>query len=97
LLWGHVRDDAPDGLSEGFCPEIPDGVDDSAQGEVDNTLFRANPAELGVIDEMAPGFAPVRDKGLKRVAFDAVCEVGNCRADDFVAAADCEGLSGMLD
>lgn len=26
------------------------------------------------------------------MALDAVCEVGDCCADDFVATADCEGL-----
>ena len=46
LLGAHLGDDAPDGLAEGFGPQVPDGVDDGAQGEMDHTLFWADPAQL---------------------------------------------------
>lgn len=41
---------------------------------------------------MAPCLAPVFDERGERAAFYAVCEVDYGGADDFVAAADCEGL-----
>jgi len=41
---------------------------------------------------VAPCLAPVLDEGGEGAAFDAVGEVGDGGADDFVAAADCEGL-----
>lgn len=59
---------------------------------MDYPLFGTDPAELRVVDEVAPGFAPVGYEGVEGVALDAVGEVGDCCADDFVAAADCEGL-----
>ena len=46
---------------------------------------------------MAPCLAPVCDEGVESAAFDAVCEVRDGGADDFVAAAYCEGLGGYLD
>jgi hypothetical protein len=61
LLGRHVCYDSPDGPAEGFGPEVPDGIDDSAEGEVDDSLFGSDPAELRVVDEMAPCFAPVFD------------------------------------
>jgi hypothetical protein len=95
LLGGHVCDDSPDGFLEGFGPEVPDGVYDGAEGEVDDAFFGADPAELRVVDQVAPCLAPVFDEGFEGAAFDAVGEVGDCGADDFVTAADCEGLDGV--
>jgi hypothetical protein len=59
---------------------------------VDDALFGSNPAELTVVDEVAPGFAPILDERFEGVAFDPVCKVGDGCADDFVPTADCEGL-----
>lgn len=61
LLWAHVSDNPPDRLSERFCPKIPDSVDNSTKSEVDDTLLGADPAQLRVVDEMAPCLAPVLD------------------------------------
>jgi hypothetical protein len=44
---------------------------------------------------VAPCLAPVGDEGVEGAAFDAVGEVGDGGADDFVAAADCEGLGDV--
>ena len=41
---------------------------------------------------MAPCLAPVLDEGFEGSALDAVCELCDGGADDFVATADCEGL-----
>lgn len=59
---------------------------------MDYAFLGADPAELRVVDEVAPRLAPVFDEGFEGAAFDAVGEVGDGGADDFVAAADCEGL-----
>lgn len=59
---------------------------------MDDALFGADPAELRVVDEMAPGLAPVFDERVEGAALDAVGEVGNGCAYDFVAAANGEGL-----
>lgn len=42
----HVGDDAPDGLSERLGPQVPDGIDDGTEREVDDALLRADPAQL---------------------------------------------------
>jgi hypothetical protein len=96
LLGCHVGDDAPDGLSERFGPEIPDGVYDGSERQVDDALLGTDPAELRVVDEMAPCLAPVLDERLEGAALDAVGEVGNSGADNFVAATDCEGLDVLV-
>ena len=59
---------------------------------MNDAFFGADPAQLRVGDEVAPGFAPVGDEGGERAALDAVGYVVNCFADDVVSAADCEGL-----
>jgi len=57
-----------------------------------NAFFGADPAQLGVLDEITPGLAPVGDEGGEGAAFDAVGDVVDGHADDVVAAADGEGL-----
>jgi hypothetical protein len=59
---------------------------------VDDALLGADPAELAVVDEVAPGLAPILDEGRERLALDPVDEVVDGLADDVVAAADGEGL-----
>lgn len=59
FLWRHVGDDAPDGLVERLCPQIPDRVDDGAERKVDDALFGANPPQLAVVDEITPCLSPV--------------------------------------
>ena len=48
LLGAHLGDDAPDRLAEGLGPQIPESVDNGAQGKVDDTLLGSDPAELAV-------------------------------------------------
>ena len=59
---------------------------------MDDAFFWADPAQLRVIDEMSPSFAPIRDEGFEGAAFDAVREMGDGCADDLVAATNGEGL-----
>lgn len=59
---------------------------------MDHALFRADPAELGVVDQVSPGLAPVGDETGEGAAKDAVGDVVDGGADDVVAAADGEGL-----
>lgn len=59
---------------------------------MDDTFLGADPAELGVRDEVAPCLAPVGDEGGEGAAFDTVGDVVNSFADDIVSAANCEGL-----
>jgi hypothetical protein len=91
----HVGDNAPDGFPERLGPQVPDGVHDGAQSEVDDALLRTDPAQLRVVDEVSPCLAPVGDERVERAALDAVGEVCDGGANDFVAAADCEGLGDM--
>ena len=93
LLRAHVGDNAPDGLVEGLGPEIPDGVNDSAESEVDDTLFGTDPAELGVVDEMAPCLTPVCDEGGEGSSLETLGDVVDGGADDVVSTADGEGLN----
>lgn len=72
LRGGHVGHDAPHGLPQRLGPQVPDGVDHGAEREVDDALLRADPAQLRVVDEVAPGLAPVGDEGVEGAAFDAV-------------------------
>ena len=95
LLGGHVRDNAPDRLVQGLGPEIPESVDDGTKGQVDDTLLGSDPAQLAVGDEVAPGLAPVGGKFVKVFADHEGSEEGDGGADDFIAAADGEGL-GLL-
>jgi hypothetical protein len=62
---------------------------------VDDALFRADPAELRVVDEMAPGLAPVCDEGGEGAALETVGDVCDGGADNVVAAANSEGLQGV--
>lgn len=63
---------------------------------MDDALFWADPAQLRVVDEVAPGLAPVGDERGEGAAADAVGDVVDGGADDVVAAADGEGLSKRL-
>jgi hypothetical protein len=59
---------------------------------VDDALLGADPAELAVIDEVAPGLAPVGDERGKGASLDAVGDVVDGCADDVIATTDCKGL-----
>ena len=50
----HVREQAPQRLAFGFRDEIPGGVDDGRERQVDDALLRADPAQLAVAHEIAP-------------------------------------------
>lgn len=62
---------------------------------MNDTLFRSDPAQLAVGDEVAPGLTPVGGEFVEVFADDEGSEEGDGGADDFVAAADGEGL-GLL-
>lgn len=62
---------------------------------MDDALFRTDPAELTVRDEVAPCFAPVGDEVGEVLAFDSGGEEGDCLTYYLVSTTDGEGL-GML-
>lgn len=92
LLRRHIRNNPPHGLVERLRPEIPQGVHQGAQSQVHHALFRADPAELAVGDEVAPRAAPVGGEVGEVLVDDLGGEEGDGGANEFVAAADCEGL-----
>ena len=49
----HIGEQLPEWLAFDSGVEVPDGVDERSGGEVDDALFRAEPAELGVVGELA--------------------------------------------
>jgi hypothetical protein len=59
---------------------------------MDDAFFGADPAQLRVVDQVAPCLAPVCDQRGESAAFDPVGQVGDGGADYFVATAYCEGL-----
>lgn len=59
---------------------------------MNNTFLGTDPAELGVVDEMAPCFTPILDEGFESVALDAFCQVGDGCADNLITTANCECL-----
>ena len=44
LLWSHIRHYSPYRLVEGLGPEIPDGVHDGTESEVNDAFLRSDPA-----------------------------------------------------
>lgn len=92
LLGRHVGHDAPHGLAEHLGPEVPDGVDHGAEREVNDALFRSDPPQLAVVDQVAPRLAPVLDQRREGAALDAVRDVVDGCADNVIATANGEGL-----
>lgn len=62
LLRRHVCNNSPDWLAERLCPQVPDGVYNGTESEMDDALLGANPAELRVVDKMAPCLSPILDE-----------------------------------
>lgn len=54
--------------------------------------LRANPAQLGIGDEMPPGFAHVLSELFESSADNSGCDILNGFADDVISAADSECL-----
>jgi len=62
---------------------------------VDHALLGTDPAELAVVDQVAPCLAPVAaDEAREGATSDAVGDVVDGGADDVVSAPDGEGLGG---
>ena len=64
------REELPERHARLFRPEIPDGVDDRAHGEMDDALLRSEPAELVVRHERAPEAAHVSRDPVERATGD---------------------------
>ena len=64
---------------------------------MDNTLLRTDPAKLAIGDQVAPSLAPVSGQLIEVFADDERGNEGDGGADDLIATADCEGLSGVLE
>lgn len=59
---------------------------------MDDTLLGANPAQLAVGDQVAPGLAPVSGELVKVLTNDERGKKGDGSADNLIAATDGEGL-----
>jgi hypothetical protein len=59
---------------------------------VDDTLLGADPAQLAVGDQVAPGLAPVSGELVEVLANDERGKKGNGSADNLIAATDGESL-----
>jgi len=92
LLRRHLSNDSPDRLVQCLGPQIPDGVDDSTESKVDDTLLGTNPSQLTVRDEVSPGLAPVGHQVLELLALDTSSKQRDGLADNLVAATNCESL-----
>ena len=75
LLGRHIGQQLPQRLALDLGVEIPDGVDQGGRGQVDNALFRAEPAELRVAGQFAGECGKVLGDAAQRTAFDEAKEV----------------------
>lgn len=60
---------------------------------MDDALLGTDPAQLAVVDEVAPCLAPVGDEGGEGLAAETVGNVGNGGTDNVVAATNGKCLS----
>lgn len=63
---------------------------------MDDALLGADPAQLAVGDQVAPGLAPVSGELVEVLVNDERSQEGDGRADNFIAAADSEGLKWWI-
>jgi hypothetical protein len=63
---------------------------------VDDTLLGADPAQLAVGDQVAPGLAPVSGELVDVLANDEWGKEGDSSADDLITATDSEGLNCLI-
>lgn len=61
---------------------------------MNDALFRTDPAQLGIVYEMAPCFAPIGYEGGKGATVDSVGDCVDGVAYNVVSATDCECLRG---
>ena len=90
LLGGHVGEQSPDRLARHLGGEVPGGVDDGPDRHVHDALFRAEPAELAVTDELGAEAAEVADDVGDRPADDVTAERFDRGDHHLVAAPDGE-------
>ena len=90
MLRCQIRQQQPERLSLTLGLEIPQGIDHGADGHVHNALFRAEPAQLRVIDEFAPGASQIAQERFD-VTTEEVAEESSDRSNlDIVSAPDRE-------
>ena len=87
----HVGEELPERLAFGAGVEVPDGVDEGTGGEVDDAFFGAEPAELGVVGELAGEGAEVVGDGAEGAVDDVAGEIADGLDDEVGAAAEGEG------
>lgn len=92
LLGAHLCDDPPNRFAQRLRPQIPQSVDDGPEREMHHAFLRADPSQLAVRDEVPPCLAPVAGQGVQRLAHYQRGQQRDGLADDFVAAANGEGL-----
>ena len=93
----HVGEQLPQRLV--FFPgiQIPNRVDQSTDAEVQDALFRAEPAELSVVGQLEPEAAHVRDDILEGATHNDVLHHLDHRSADFIAASEreCDAVSSQ--
>ena len=90
LLRRHLRQEFPERESGALGLEVPERVDDRADRHVHDALLRAQPAQLRVVDELAPEAAHVVEDGLDVAAAQRRGQGLDRGGLDVVAAADRE-------
>ena len=86
----HVRQQLPHRLAFHFSVEIPDGVDDRRQREMDHAFLRTEPAQLRVACEPPPERREVRGDVVEPLADDEMAKRIDRGGAHFVASADRE-------
>ena len=91
LRGGEFQQEFPQRQTAGLRPEVPAGVGDGGERELDDALVRAEPAELLFIGHFLLERAEVGHDFLDATALQAACIKLGGLADEVVALAEREG------
>lgn len=86
----HVGKQLPHGLCFGLAIEIPDGVDDCRQREVNDALFGTKPSQLRLAGQTVPETSEIGGDVAEIVSDDEMTERFDGRRAHLVAAANRE-------
>ena len=87
LLGRHIGEQTPQRLARVSGEHIPDGVDDSAAGHVNDTLLRAQPLQLAVIAQPLVEAADIGSNLVKIPAEHQMTHALNGLTTEVIAAA----------
>ncbi len=90
-LGGHPGQQLPERQSGPLGPEVPQGVEDRADGHVHDALLGAQPAQLGVVGQDPPCLAHVVEERFHLTSDEVALQHLDGGHLDVVAAADGEG------